>query len=243
MLLASCALGGAGCGGSETAPRIPAPTGRAQQKPAAVVKAMAAALRHVHSYHYEGTLSTSKGSARIHVDAARKGRLRLGIKTSQGAAEVIVIPPTAYLRADAGFWRTTGYPSIAEKLGDHWVRTPRETAAGVMRSAEEVTPRHLANCARHARRLQFGGTTTVDGKDAMIIIEERGPGDAPTAVYVPLRGRPLPLRMVTSHPPPAGRPHSPCSPIEQGFTKQDITFSRFNDDIKVDPPAHPLVLG
>ena len=136
-----------------------------------------------------------------------------------------------------------GYPSIADRLGDRWVKTPRETAGGAIHAIEEVTPHRLATCARRARRLEFGGTTTVAGKAVMIIIERRGPGDAPTAVNVPLRGRPLPLRMVTSHPPPAGRPHPACSPIEQGFTKQDITFSRFNENIKVEPPNGAIVTG
>jgi hypothetical protein len=122
------------------------------------------------------------------------------------------------------------------------VKAPREAAAGVVRAIEEVTPRHIAACAGRVRRLKLGGTTTVAGKDAVIIIERQGPGNAPTAVYVALHGRPLPLRMVTSHPPPAGR-QSLCSPVEEGFTSQDITFSRFNDHIKVDPPANPIVIG
>jgi hypothetical protein len=76
----------------------------------------------------------------------------------------------------------------------------------------------------------------------MIIVERQGPGGAPTAVYVPLRGRPLPLRMVTSHPPSAGR-RSLCSPVEEGFTSQDITFSRYNGDIKLEPPDGAIVIG
>jgi len=43
-----------------------------------------------------------------------------------------------------------GYPSIADRLGDRWVKTPRETAGGAIRAIEEVTPHHLATCARRA---------------------------------------------------------------------------------------------
>jgi len=67
-----------------------------------VIKAMAAALRHVRSYHYEGTLSNARGSVNISVDAARKGGVRAGVKGPNDSAEVVVVPPAAYIRATKG---------------------------------------------------------------------------------------------------------------------------------------------
>src|SRR5204862_8174655 len=99
-----------------------------------------------------------------------------------------------------------GCPSVADRLGHRWVKTPRETAGGEIHAIEEVTPHRLATCARRARRLEFGGTTTVAGKAVMIIIERRGPGDAPTAVYVPLRGRPASAEDGHEPPAPSGPP-------------------------------------
>ena len=209
---------------------------------------MAAALRHVHSYHLEGKVDAPegpRGTARLSADVDRDGDVRMRLTTGRSAAvDVIVARSEAFLRASSGFWRQQGYPLAAARLQGRWARVPGRAANALIRSARELTPQRLAACARPTPRLEYGGTTTVGGRRTVIVVDRGSPGDSPGAVYVRLRGPALPLRVVQSGRPRPGKLRNPkCASGRGRIAMEDLRFSHFNADIRVEPPANPIVLG
>jgi hypothetical protein len=248
LLLAACALIAAGCGSSKPSTETQSRHGRAGQAPQEIVREMAAALRHVHSYHLEGLVDAPegpKGTARISADVDRDGDVRMRLTTGRRATlDVIVARSEAFLRASTTYWRQQGYALAARRLQGRWATVPGRAAKALIRSTGGLTPQRLAACARPTPRLQYGGTTTVGGRRAVIIVDRGSPGDSPGAVYVRLRGPALPLRVVQSGRRRPGKPRNPkCAPGRGQFPMEDLRLSHFNADIKVDPPANPLAIG
>jgi hypothetical protein len=233
------------CGGSNSPSASGGGGSRADKEPMALLRDVAAALRHVHSYHFDATTEHPDGHGVINADVARDGKVRYKADTDGRRFEVIAAGTRVYMRANAAFWRRNGGERLAGRLAGRWVRVPAQRAGGITAVLDPLKPSRLAFCmTQPSGTLEIHGTAKVGGKQAVAILSKGDrPGTAPGALYVQARGPALLLRSVQTGPArPGGNVDPRCDSHGSSITKADIRLSRFDMDVTIRIPKHVLDL-
>jgi hypothetical protein len=227
-----------GCGGGGQ--------GNGRKDPEALLREVAAALRQVHSLHYDGTVVTREGRFRLSGDVAANGDVRYRLGSAGQRMEMVSVGRYVYLRANGAFWRRNGATAIAHRVADRWVKAPAQALTLVRAGLDQVRPRGLAECiSRPTGKLSYRGTATVDGKRTVVVVDGGDrPGDAPGVIYVQADGPALPLRSVQTGPVTPGAERDPsCGGVGPTPTSGELRFSRFDEDVRITVPEHALDLG
>jgi len=151
-----------------------------------------------------------------------------------------------YVKANSAFYAGTheGIPAAAVKLlAGQWLKTS-ESANKLVKG---LTPRTLARClAREGGTLVKEGTASVNGQQA-VVVRDKGdaPGSTPARLYVAASGTPYLLRYVaTGKQQPGGAKGGECNEAtEPGESGGALTFSRYNAQLGIAPPAGALELS
>ncbi|WP_026910119.1 hypothetical protein [Patulibacter minatonensis] len=217
----------------------PATTGTAPRDPKARIAAISAAMSKVRTFHFEGESTDEDGDQTLSGDITDDGRANITIRLkSAGRADMRVIGDDAFIRADDAFWRRES-ARTAKLFADRWVSVP-VAASGLDKELKRLSPKIIGQCVAHdTGDLQDGGTDTVDGKKADVLVGKGGkPGTAPGRAYSAAEGAPLLLRVVqTGKTRPGGKKDPVCDDEDEDTTtKSDVRLSRFDEPVTVTKP-------
>jgi hypothetical protein len=227
---------GVGCGSDSN----DGSNGMESKPPEEVLKETAKALRRAKSFHAE---ATEASSSIVKADIGLPKELRLALKEKDSSASIIVADGSFYMKGNAAWWKEVEAGRDADALAGRWFKVPFALAKEL---TQVLDPKTLSRClvTEHGT-LTRGGTTTVDGQRAIVIIDKGDrPGSAPGKLYVAATGEPLPLRIVTTGKQrPGGHKDPECgddTPAEAGDT---VVFSDYNDPLDISAPPAAVDLG
>ncbi|MFH8796148.1 hypothetical protein [Streptomyces sp. NPDC017941] len=185
-----------------------------------------AATKKAESLHVKGDTRQPDGKSLtldLSVDKQKNcdGTLRI-----QGTrADVRHIGDTLYLRGDEQYWKASlkGQPGAAKaipKLRDKWAKMPADDAVtkGLCDKQSLVASMDEDKSAR--KGMKKGGTTTVDGQEAIKLTKKASSGETQT-LYVATEGEPYILRTTT----------------EGGKRPSTATFGDYGKDVRPEQPA------
>ena len=184
-----------GCGSSAPAKS----NGEAAKPPAQILLDAAAALRSAGTYVLQGSLTQGSTRTAVKLTVGGPASFDFVFTKGPGTAEFIQLPGAEYVRANAAFWRSLS-PLVASRFAQRWVRISPASVHGLSTTLSRYSPGTLGRClASHRGTLSIAGTTTVDGRRA-ILIKDAGnvPGSTPTAMAVAATGRPYLLHMTST---------------------------------------------
>jgi hypothetical protein len=233
----------AACGSSSSSPKAPAAEGNglASKSPAQILAAAQAALRSADGFVIAGSLTQDGHEVRIAV--VDEGMSTREVKFSEGGrrAEVTVFPRAGYVRADQAFW----IPQVgaqAPSLANRWIELPASASQQLTSSFANLAPNTLSRCLdEDLGALSRNGTTTVDGK-AAVVIRDAGnvPGGSPGTIAVATDGPAYPLRITSTGPSRPGGTVDACNTGKGDDTEGSLTLSDFNHPPLVTAPKHPV---
>jgi len=213
--------------------------------PRAILADAAAAFRRVESFHLEGTQGAGKKATRVKADVGLPAKLRLTIGQGDAAATIIVVDRSLYIRANAAFWKEQGAGQAGQQLAGRWLKTP--AGSGELQSVtKDLDPETLASClVKGHGTLENGGTTTVDGQEAVVIVDKGDrPGTAPGKLFVAATGEPLPLRtLATGAERPGGKKDPKCDDSTATRAGDEATFSDYNEPLDLSAPPGAVEVG
>ena len=217
-----------------------------EAKPAAeILDDAAAALRRVKSFHVEATQGTGARRNQVTADVKVPSTLRLVIRQSGTTASIIAVKGTVYIKADEAYWKGQRVGSGgAAQLADKWLKSPTSDA-DLRDISKGLDPDTLGSCLASAHgTLQKGGTETVDGKEAVVIIDKGDrPGSTPARLFVATTGKPLPLRTIaTGKQRPGGTKGSECNDSSRSGPGDETNFSRYNESPDISAPKGAVSL-
>ena len=109
-----------------------------------------------------------------------------------------------------------------------------------------LDPETLSRCLlRDHGTIAKGGTETVDGKQAVVLIDKGDrPGTAPGKLYVAAEDEPLPLRTIaTGNQRPGGKKDPQCGGDTPTRTGDEAKFSRYNESLDITAPPGAVDVG
>ena len=185
LLLALICAVAAGCGGgddsssdsnssSSTNSSSDEPNGIASKSPQQILNASADALSKVKSFHVEGTQGKSTS---VEADVGLPDQFRFNLSQGDATALMLYVDNSLYIKADADYWKQVGGNARgAGQLAGRWFKLPSATGE-VKVLTQQVDPKVLSKCLREDHgTLANGGTATVDGQPAVVVIDR---GDKP----------------------------------------------------------------
>lgn len=197
------------------------------------------------SYHFEGTQTDEDGTAEIEGDVTAAGSTEFDLTMDDATVTFRVIGTTAYLRADAAYWRESAGAqgdALAERLADRWVKSP-SASVGIGELLDELSPRTLAACLAVGNgTLRDGGSADVGGRKADVLIDEGDkPGTTPGRFFTAADGPPLPVRVLqTGKRRPGGTLDPKCSEEDDTSSASDLQFSRFDEPVSIEAPKDAI---
>jgi hypothetical protein len=254
LALAACGGDDGGDGSSTTSTRAQAtstgaapatttattpPSGDAEAR----VRASAAALKALKSYHVSGTQTDDDGRAVIEGDVTAAGRAALTYRVGRSEVEFRVLGSTAYVRGNAAYWRAAAGAQGATLAG-RWIKG-RAGDLGAVEVLDSLLPRTLARCLPVGNgTLRTGGTATVDGEPADVVIDAGDkPGTTPSRVFLAGDGPPLPLRVLqTGRRRPGGTLDPKCQDEDDTSTASDLRLSDFDEEVEIATPKDAIEL-
>ncbi len=211
-----------------------------ESKPAAqILDDAAAALSRIKSFHVEATQGTGARRNQVTADVEVPSRLRLEIRQSAATASIIAVDGSVYIKADEAYWKGQQAGAGAAQLANKWLKSPTSDAE-LRDISKGLDPETLSRClATGHGTLRKGGTETVDGKAAVVIIDKGDrPGSTPGKLFVATTGEPLPLRTIaTGKQRPARKKDPECNDTNRSSGPGDETnFSRYNESPDISAP-------
>jgi hypothetical protein len=229
----------AGCGGDDSAD-----SNGVEAKPARQILAdSAAALSRVKSFRAEAVQGRS---TRVVADIGLPDKLRIAVREGSATASIIAVDGSVYIRANEAYWRQQQVGRAAPQLAGRWLKSPTSTS-DVRDLTKGLDPRTLSRClTREHGTIAKGGTETVDGEPAVVLIDRGGrPGTNPGKLWVATTGDPLPLRTIaTGNERPGGRQDPECNESGRRTRRGDeVRLSRYNESIDVTAPPGAVDLS
>jgi hypothetical protein len=227
-----------GCGGSSSDTN-----GEASKPAPQIVSDAAAALKRVHSVHMQGKQALGNEPTALEADLEPPGKVSLSFDQRSGTASIIAINGAVYIKANAAYWKKQKVGSAAATLAGKWFKSPTSAAQfrNLTRNLDVAT---LSRClARDHGTLNVGGKATVDGQPAVVVVDQGdNPGGTPAKLFVATKGEPLPLRLVaTGNERPGGTRDPQCnSSGSRGHAGDELTFSKYNEELKIAAPPGAL---
>ncbi len=207
--------------------------GAESKSPEQVLEESTKALSAVKSFHVE---ATERSPSSVKADVGLPSELRLAIQDRAASATLLVVQGSFYARGNSAYWKDVGARREAEALADRWFKVPYSLARNLTKLVNAKT---ISRClVKHHGTLARGGTATVNGQRAVVIIDKGDrPGTAPSKLYVAATGAPLPLRMLaTGRDHPGGHKDPECGGDTPTHAGDDTVFSRYNEPLRVSPP-------
>lgn len=240
----AAALTLAACGSGHSSSSNGHGNGVAVKPPARIVAAAQAALRSAHGFVAAGTLRQGGQAARLRVVDDGPSKLQVQISQSGTSADIIALPGAGYVRGNQAFWSAHGGAQAAT-LANRWIELPASASQQLTAGFGEFRPSTLARClGENLGRLSRGGTTTVDGRSAVVVRQAGNvPGSSPGTIAVATTGPPYPLRVTSTGPTRAGGKIDACNTGKADDTEGSLTLSDFDHAPAITAPQHPVKLG
>ncbi|HEY5260694.1 MAG TPA: hypothetical protein VIJ33_01115 [Solirubrobacteraceae bacterium] len=250
LVLVGAALLLAGCGSSSsgsTSGRASAAAkdnGVASKSPIQIVAAAQSALRSVSGFVVAGTLIQGGEVVRLEVVEGGTMRLQVHISERRKSAEIIALPNAAYVRANQAYLSAQAGANTAG-LANRWIELPAGAAQQFTSSLGPFAPNTLARClGEDLGRLSRDGTTTVNGKPAVVVHEAGNvPGSSPGTLAVATKGPAYPLRVTSTGPTRGGGKIDACNTGKASDAKGSVTLSDFDHAPAITAPKHPVKPG
>lgn len=218
-------------------------------KPAkAILADLAHDLGNVSGYRVTAKVTDADGRTAMTIDVAKSGGFAVSLREGDIAAQMRVLPKAFYLKANAGYWKEVGGKdgaAAARQFANRWVKMARSAGDEYDAVVEQLTPKRMASCVtRNAGTLVKGGTTTIDGKRAIVIVDKGDkPGTTPGRLYVTAARPTLPIRSLqTGKRRPGGKIDSRCEDKDDTSTASDLRFSRFDQPLRLTAPKGAIDL-
>jgi hypothetical protein len=239
------AVGLSACGSSSSgASSGGSGNGVAAKSPAQIVAAAQAALRATNGFVAQGVLTQGAQAVQLRIVDRGRSMLQVQINARGKSAEVLVLPPAGYVRANLAFWTAQAVPKAAS-LANRWIELPAGASQQLTSGFGEFAPGAFAQClGEDLGTLSAGGTTTVDGQ-AAVVVKQAGdvPGSSPGTLAVATHGPAYPLRLTSSGPSRPGGKVDACNDGKGGDTEGSLTLSDFDHAPAITAPKHPLKAG
>lgn len=233
----------AGCGGGGL--RL---NGEASKPARQILADAGAALSRARSLRIQGVVKLEGRPTAVTLSFERPGRVNMALRRGSETATARLVGHTSYMNANASLYEhQAGVPAAAASLvAGRWVKIPKAEDAGGLFKALDIEK--WGHCvASETGTLRVGGTTTLDGRLAVIVVNEGDrPGATPAKIYIAASGAPYLLRMVATGKQRPGGGRSPgCDedgePTEPGDV---IDFSNYNGPMHIGaPPGASTVAG
>jgi len=199
------------------------------------------ALKSAKSFHISG--HSQSGSGDVDLDLVAPNSAAGTISQDGVPFHFVYLGGKAYAQGRE-FWAKFA-PQAVDVVGDHWVLLPSTAAGGFSQFADFNV---FTTClAQDHGTLSKGGTTTVDGQSAIVLMDAGDkPGTAAGKLYIAADGTPYPLKLEVTGSASAS-PSAVASPAAGGATCSSssggggtLIFSKFDSAASVTPPPDPL---
>lgn len=240
LVLTACGSGGGGGG-----------NGEADKSANQILSDAVSALRSAKTFHLAAkSNSTGADALGIDIDLVSGGSAR-GTVTTGGASARIVASGGKFYIQGRDFWNKFGGPEAATVVGDRWAILPSNAdTTGFLIFVNSDT---LATCLAVSHgTLSKGGSATVDGQGAVVLVDEGDkPGTTPAKLYVATTGTAYPIRLESTGTTSAGATPGgdKCNTGggSSGSSSSNgggiFTLSQFNATVTITPPPNPLDLS
>jgi hypothetical protein len=229
---------GLGCGSDSN----DGSNGVKSKPPEEILAATAHALSRAKSFHVE---STERGSSApsVTADVGLPKQLRLVLKDRDASGSIVVADGAFYMKGNAAYWKHLDAARDADVLAGRWFKVPLSLAKDLTTALDRRT---LSRClvTEHGT-LARGGTATVDGKRAVVIVDKGDrPGTTPGKLYVAASGEPFPVRiLVTGKQRPGGHEDPECGDEAPMRAGDEVVFTHYNKPLDVSAPPAAVDLG
>lgn len=206
----------AGCGG-----------GFADESADTIVKAAAEDMKKLKSVRMEGDIATQGQEISLDMQVATDGACQGSLSMMGGTAEIISTGDETWFKPDDAFWDATAgaqADQVKSMVGDKWVVMPpgQSDVASLCDLDQLLDQVGSKDGIEDAKK---GETEDVDGEEA-VVVEGKTEEDDPLKAWIATEGEHHILKME----------------VTQGDEPGTITFSEFDEDFEVQPPADDQVV-
>lgn len=207
----------AGCGGG----------GFADESADTIVQAAADDMKKLESVRMEGEIAAENQELSIDMQVTTDGACQGSLSMMGGTAEIISTGDKTWFKPDASFWEATAGPQadqVKAMVGDKWVVMPPEQSdvaslCDLDQLLDEIDSEDGLKDVSKGETEEVGGEETV-------VVEGTTKEDDPVKAWVATEGEHYILKME----------------VTQGDEPGTITFSEFDEDFEVQPPADDEVV-
>ncbi|WP_394436432.1 hypothetical protein [Streptomyces sp. SGAir0957] len=161
------------------------------------------ATKQADSLHMKGTVRQSSG-ATVTVDLSvdQEKNCEGTIRSGGSNADVRHTNATLFLRGDEKYWQNAlksqpGGDKVVPKVADKWVKAPADDSMTQGLCDKQGLVSSMDENKSERQGMEKGGTTTVDGAEAIKLTKKASGGETLT-LYVATEGKPYILRTTTS---------------------------------------------
>jgi hypothetical protein len=243
---------GAGCGGGDKKDEKAAAgsgdgnaqdNGLADKSPREILTAAVGALRGAKSVHFEGKESVEKKPTSVKADLEQPSKIRVSFDENGAAASLIAVSGSLYIKANETFWRKQHAAKAGKLLADRWFKAPG-TSASFRDLTKGLDFGTLSRCLNKDHgTIAGGGTDSVDGQPAVVIVDKGDrPGTSPGKLWVATRGKPYPLKVLTTGKQRSGGKRDPECDSEDSPDRpgDQITFSKWDEPAGIAAPPNAV---
>lgn len=206
----------AGCGG-----------GFADEPADTIVKAAAEDMKKLESVRMAGDIATEGQKISIDMQVASGGACQGSLSMMGGTAELISTGDETWFKPDDAFWEATAgaqADQVKTMVGDKWVvMPPGQSDVAQLCDLDQLLEQ--IDSKDGIEDPKKGETEDVDGEEAVVVEGKTEEGD-PLKAWVATEGEHYILKME----------------VTQGEEPGAITFSEFDEDFEVKPPADDEVV-
>lgn len=188
----------------------------------------------------QGTVTVDGKRTVAKIDLEQPKNARIAFRQKNLSVELVVLRNSGYIKANEAFWKEQGARREAPDIADEWLEVPG-SAAELREITKGLDFATLSRCMTDFHgTLRVAGKETVNGQAAVVIVDKGDrPGTAPSKLFVATTGEPLPLRGTTTGKQRRGGKRDPeCNdPASRARPGDEITFSRYNEDLNITAPA------
>ena len=214
VLLAGCGGGNGSSGGSGD--------DFAKKSAADIAAAAKDEMKSLSSLSMKGDIDNSGQKIGFDLDLTTKGDCQGTIQAGSGSAQILSVGGDSWMKPDDAFWKEQAgsqAKQIEQLVGDKWVKIP--AGSGDLSSACDLNQLldKLKESKTSGDQGKVAGTTSVDGQDA-VEVDSTSSGDQVKG-YVATGDHHYLLKLE----------------ITSGDSPGTVTFSNFDQDFSIQPPA------
>lgn len=240
LLFLGCCLAYVNAASAATPPK--GTNSLASEPPARIVTAAQSALRAAHGYVMAGKMTQGDQRLELRLTYDGPSKLEINLSHRSSTAAVLALPGHAYVKASRAYLRALGKAGLPLRYANRWIELPAAAGRSFAKHLGTFDPRTLARClGENHGPLSRSGSTTVDGKRAVVIRDAGGvPGGTPGTLDVAAAGPAYPLRVTSTGPTLKGGKVDACNDGRGSDIEGSLTLSRFNHPPVLTAPAHAV---